>query len=593
MAMDEPPSSRPAEHGASEPGLTEAAPAAEPTEATLGQSPAGRDANQALRALAHTARSFILYDARNERIRGFLEDVREKFEHFLVTHGEMGLDIGPCEVSLAGEVVYSDKDRERSLAFRLYRDGLRRLLIRPGLEWRELIVLIGILSQRYKGFRTLEDDIVTLLWRADFAHIEVAAVEGLVASEEDGSEMRVPEGALAGPRNAMQAKIFNAPYRFDYRWPSYSERAAVQYRPIPPSLLARIADEDGTDTVPHECLLLVKELMAGLSDPHEPLTVGDVAPVLRELAGFLAGERFSDALVEMLRSVQQLGPADERSRTALMAACADEGAVQKLVLAVPDEQGHTPPVLLELLSLAPGDHLSSLLQLFEGSPKHRASPVVRQLLAAQLKGQATRVAERVAALEGPIAVELFRVLAKVEPQGATEAAVGLLGRDQEELQLEALGFLERATYGAKVGRALVGVLAAASPMVRSRALALLVAHREGRAFDPVVERITRTTGADLTLAEATEAGRALARLDPPRARRLFKEWVRPPGLLARLTPGQTTLRWAAVGGLALLPGDESEKLLEWLAHHTSGELAQACATALTQLKQPVGGRPHA
>jgi hypothetical protein len=592
MAMDEPPS-RPAEHGASEADLTQAATAAEPAEATLGQSPAGRDANQALRALAHTARSFILYDASNERIRGFLEDVREKFEHFLVTHGEMGLDIGPWEVTLRGEVVYSDKDRERSLAYRLYRDGVRRLLIRPGLEWRELILLIGILSQRYKGFRTLEDDIVTLLWRADFTHIEVAAVEGLVASEEDGSEMRVPEGTLAGPRNALQATIFDAPYRFEYPWPSYSERTAVQYRPIPSSLLARITEEDSTEAVPHECLLLVNELMAGLSDPHDPLNVGDVSPVLRELGGFLVGEQLCDALLQMLHTVQQLAPADERSRAALMAACADEDAVLRLVLGVPDEEGSTPPVLLELVSLAPGDHLGKLLQLFEGSANHRASPVLRQLLEAQLKGQAARAVERVAALEGSTALELFRLLVKVEPEGATDAAVGLLARDQEELQLEALRFVDRAPYGAKVGRALVGALAAASPAVRSHALALLVAHREGRAFDPVVERITRTTSGDLTLAEAKEGGQALARLDPQRARRLFKEWVRPPGLLARLSPGQSTLRWAALGGLALLPGSESEELLEWLSRHAGGELAQACATALTQLRHPGGGRPHA
>ena len=238
-----------------------AAPGAESGEAALGQTAAGRDANAALRALAHTARSFILYDAANERIRGFLEDARAKIEHYLATHGEMNLEVRPWDIVLGGEVVYSDKDRERSLAFRLYRDGVRRLVIRPGLEWDEIIALIGILSVRYKGVRTQEDDLVTLLWRADFKHIEIGAVEGLVASEDDDSDMRVPEGALAGPRNAMQAMIFSAPYRFDYPWPRYTERAAIEYRQVPPSLLARITEEDATEAVPRECLQVARELL--------------------------------------------------------------------------------------------------------------------------------------------------------------------------------------------------------------------------------------------------------------------------------------------------------------------------------------------
>jgi hypothetical protein len=84
-----------------------------------------------------------------------------------------------------------------------------------------------------------------------------------------------------------------------------------------------------------------------------------------------------------------------------------------------------------------------------------------------------------------------------------------------------------------------------------------------------------------------------ARLDPEKARPLFKEWVRPPGLLSRLNPGQTTLRWAAVSGLAHLPGRDSEELLEWISHHAGEELSRQAAVALAQLKQPMGSKPGA
>jgi len=570
-----------------------AAPGAESGEAALGQTAVGRDANAALRALAHTARSFILYDAGNERIRIFLEDARAKIEHFLGTHGEMNLEVRPWDIVLGGEVVYSDKDRERSLAFRLYRDGVRRLVIRPDLEWDEIIALIGILSVRYKGVRTQEDDVVTLLWRADFKHIEIGAVEGLVASEDDDSDMQVPGGSLAGPRNAMQAMVFGAPYRFDYPWPSFTERAAIEHRQVPPSLLTSITEDDGTEAVPRECLQLAKELLAGLSDPLDPLTLDDVAPVLREICAFLVGDNYLDALLEVVHTVKRAAPPDEKARKELLASCIDEDVVRRFILQLrPDEPG-APPTLVELMSMAPGDHLGTLLDLFAGSPHHRGSPLVRQLLETQMHGQTARVVKRLDVLGGPAAIDLFRLLTRADPAGAVEAAVGFLGGTDEELQLEALRFLETVPYGARIGRALVGALGAGSSAVRVRALAILARRRESRAFDPLVERVKRGSTGELTVAEARAAGEALASFDPVRARPLFKEWIRPSGLLGRLAPGQTVLRWAAVSGLAHLPGRDSEELLEWLSRHTSDDLSRQAETALAQLRHPQGGGPRA
>jgi hypothetical protein len=558
------------------------APSADSSEAGPGRSAAGHDAGDALRAIAHTARSFILYEPSNEKIHDFLEDARRSVYNYLGSYGELRMEMRPWEIVVGGEVIYSDHDREHSLAFRLYRDGVRTLVIAPDLDWNELICLIGILSVRYKGFRTQEDDVVTLLWRADFKHIEYTAVEGVVASEDDASETPEAVGALAGPRTSMQAMIFNAPYAFNYPWPNFTERAHVAYRQVPATLLARFADEDSTEVVPRECLALVKELLAGLADPNDPLTLEDVIPALQETAGFLVGEHRLAELVEMMRAVQRLGSVDESVRKRLFAACADEGVVRRHLLALPADVQQVPPALLELLNLTPGDHLATLLQLF-ANPSHHASPIVRQLLEGQVRGQASRIADHVSDLEGKAAIELFRVAAKADPAGAVDVAIAFLGRPDEDLHLEALRFLDQVPYGAKIGRALVGALGLATPAVRVRVFALLGRHHERRAFEPLVELVTRSAAADLTIAEAKAAGEALACLDPERARPVFRDWVRPPGL-RRLAPGQALLRWAAVSGLAFLPGGETEELLEWLSRHASDDLAHRCTTVLEQLR---------
>ena len=526
----------------------------------------------------------MLYDAANERIRGFLEDVRAKIDHFLRTYGEMRLEIGPWGIVLGGEVVYTDRDRERSLAFRLYRDGVRRLILHPDLEWAELIMLIGVLSVRYKGIRTHEDDVVTLLWRADFKHIEIGAVEGVVASEDDAMDRPVPaDGTAPGPRDAMQAMIFNAPYGFNYPWPNWTERAVVERRPVPPSLLGRIREEEGAQALPLECVQLARELLAGVSNPHDPLEPGEVTPVLYELRGFLVGDLCFDAMLGIVRMVHGMPGIDDEVRRELLAACAGEDAVRRFAIAIDPADEAALAAVTELAELAPGDHLCALLDLFADSPRHRESPVVRRLLEGQLKRRTAPAAERLGVLDPLAAIDLFRLVVHANPAGSVDAAVVFLGRPEPAAQLEALQFLDTVEYAGKIGRALVAALGSDSPEVRVRALGALVRRRERRAFEPILNRVKLGTAA-LGSAETKAAGEAMARLDPEKARSVFKEWVRPSGLLGRLSPGQAALRSAAVAGLALLPGRDSEELLQWLARHASPELSQECDRALARLK---------
>jgi hypothetical protein len=213
--------------------------------------------------------------------------------------------------------------------------------------------------------------------------------------------------------------------------------------------------------------------------------------------------------------------------------------------------------------------------------------VVGQLLESQLKGRAARLVEHLGGADAGIAIELFRILARADPAGATDAALALVARPEREVQAEAVRLLGAVEYSGKVGRALVGALASGFSEVREQALATLVRRREGRAFDAVVER-TRRNASELSIPEAKGNGEALARLDQVKARSLFKEWIRPPGLLGRLSPAQGVLRWAAVAGLALLPGGDSEELLTWLSSHTGDELAKQCGVALAQLRGQAG-----
>ena len=86
----------------------------------------------------------------------------------LEQYEEIDLEIRPFEMLRDGEVVYLERDRERSLAFKLFRDGVRSVIIEPEVAWEELLRLLEILSIRFTGIRQQEDDVVTLLLKAGF-----------------------------------------------------------------------------------------------------------------------------------------------------------------------------------------------------------------------------------------------------------------------------------------------------------------------------------------------------------------------------------------------------------------------------------------
>src|SRR5438067_8016847 len=208
-------------------------------EVALGGTPAGRAANTALRGFSKAARAFTLYDSQNEAVRRFLQEYREAMTAFLTSHGALDLEVRSFELALRGEVVHAEKDREKSLAYRLYRDGIRRLVIQPAASWEEQLKLLEVLSVRFIGVRQQEEDVVTLLTRAAFRSIQFASVAGLV---ESGPE----EPGLRAQRRAARA----FPADFDGPPPSVLPPRQLGYFEIPRLALQEFEAEESADTLP-------------------------------------------------------------------------------------------------------------------------------------------------------------------------------------------------------------------------------------------------------------------------------------------------------------------------------------------------------
>lgn len=556
-------------------------------ELRLGSSERGAAANGVILALTRAARSFLLYDPSNEAIRHFLGALRDAVEGFLAAYGDLPLVVRPFELVVHGEVVYLDRDRERSLAFRLYRDGIRRITLNVGLEWHELLKLLEVLSIRYTGVRQTEDDMVVLLWKAGFQHIQLEAIEGFVPEEEEGDP-----GAVAAGASHVHAHV-EVPADFDLPPPALGPHGPLFHRDLAPQELAAVLDEDSMQALPPLTLRLASELLKAASDPTDPMSFSEIVPPLREIRDFLLAEGLLHtvlALVRALASAPLRGDADQHERAMLLSTFGDERALGRLLHSVPRDATSAPPEMVELLDQLPGNHLRMILAVLEVEHGEAARRVARSLIERYVPKHGEWIVAQMGTLAPTLAVELLRSLAVADMNRALDALVPLGGRGELELHLEALHVLDAAPSTAPtLPRLLLGYANHTNEEVRIRALEVIAKKALKAAFGPVSERVKREAPMRLGHREAEVAGHALACADGVRALELFREWLKPRGIFSGILPGQTMLQWVGVSGLVYLSGDEPEALIKKASERAGSDLAQHCTASLVKRRRLLRG----
>jgi hypothetical protein len=552
-------------------------------ERRIAGSPHAVAAGAALLALTRAARSFTLYDPANKVVRALIADYRDRFRAVLETHGALVLEVHPFELTLGREVVYLERDRERSLAFRLFRDGVRRLSFAAVTRWDELLRLLQILSIRYTGVRQQEDDLVTLLRKAGFESVKVAAIEGFVPEEEHRESPLDPE-LLRGARER-----YDPPPQWDHPLPAFPEAAPLLYRPVTEGLLARLRAEEAEDTIATQALRAVSELLRadGLSDPKQMLGFA------LEVREFLLVEGRADLIVELGSLVRGALGATAEASAAFLETWLDPRTLAALVAALGPEATEVPPPLAELLDAAPPATIDRLFDLLAAEGNGPRAPLLRMLLVRSCRHAPQALATRLRAAQGETAATLFRLLETVDPQAAHHTAVEATTGGEALLQREALRHLGAVPFTPEVARALHHLVESAHESVRLAALPVMAARGGPRVFAALRAHVDKHA-TRLHPAEAEAAGQALVRSASRDALETFKAWLRPKGggLLDKLVKmhAPEPLQRVALSGLRSLTGPEATSLVELLADHGEAALRPEAEAALAARPPGPGGR---
>lgn len=565
-------------------------------EAAVGEDDLARGINEGLRSLARAARSFLLYDPSNDAIKEFLERFKRDMLGAVAavqhqTGGGISLLVRPFELVWDGQIVYLERDRERSLAFRMFRDGVRRIDIGSEVSWDELMSLLRILSIRYTGVRQQEEDIVTLLWKAGFKAIEIVAVEGFVPEDEDlmaepGVGTVAGQGTEQARSQRRAASFVDAPPDFDLPIPE--PLPARKRRPfrVTDEELEPLRAETTSRELPAHCLALVQEMLALVADPNDPTNWRDVMHLVEEVRDFLLAEGQLSSLTELVRSLQSLHAVAPDEIDGLLGGFVDARALRRIVQSIPATHSELPADLLGLLDTLKGKHLVHVLEVLDAERGQHARRMTRKLIERFARNDPELVVKWIEESDVAVAADLVMAFSEALPERRAEVIDLAIRRGELELCLKALDLLEPMASSVEVQDMLLGLLDDPGLEVRLRALRQITDRKLQSMYEAVEAKLLeRGVGGDMGKQEAEAYGVALVTLHPTRAVAQMCEWLRPSSRMKRFFHdplSQKWVRWAAVWGLRDVPGAQVSEAIEWLSDRAAEELSNHCRKVLAK-----------
>ena len=274
--------------------------------------------------------------------------IREAMYTALEQYEEMDLEIRPFEMLRDGEVVYLERDRERSLAFKLFRDGVRSVIIEPEVAWEELLRLLEILSIRFTGIRQQEDDVVTLLLKAGFKGIRISAVEGFVPDDEEycGDDPDAAAARQYRSKRRMESHV-EVPHDWDTPVPKLPEtKDDISFVSIPDDIESQLQREASSASLAKNTVRLVTEMMRIVADPTDPTQPEDVEHLVAEVRDFLLSDGQLSSLLNLMKNIDDILKDTDQDPEELLRTFANERAISKIIRGIPKGTEDPPEDLI-------------------------------------------------------------------------------------------------------------------------------------------------------------------------------------------------------------------------------------------------------
>ncbi len=458
-----------------------------------------------LQALVKAQRAHQLYLPNNPVYQQAIEKLRNLFRKIWEATDDLFLDVSESELRWEGNPVYSVPNKSESVAWVLFKDGVRSLVFRPGVEQDEIVGFLDVIHRARMLQAEDNDDLLTLLWEKDFQRIQYQ-FQDLSA---DAGTMQLPveeeiQPAQTSPQAVQRAVEEEAPPRagivrtedFDTTLYFLDERE-IEF------LRASVQQEYAQDVRRNvlEMLFDVLELqpyptvraeLISILDSFLPYLLGAadfaaVAYVLREAKAVLARAR--DVLQEHREALEALpGRLSEEQPLSQLLQSLDEAAVHP-----------SAEELTELFSELRGEALPTLFAWLPKLATARVRDVVEVAVQRLATANASTVVMAVQSQDLGVALEAIRMAGKLRLQAAVPGLAQALVYAEPVIRVATVQALSEIASPAAV-QALEQALDDENRDVRLASVRVIGLHKSRSALPKIQEVVQGKSvrGADLT-----------------------------------------------------------------------------------------------
>jgi HEAT repeat protein len=156
-----------------------------------------------LQSMVKALRAFQMYLPNNPIYQRAIQNVRAGLTPIWAATEELVFSVAETELIWEEQVVYRQLNKSESLAWSLFKDGMREIIIYKGAEETELPTLLMTINQARFMATDAGDDLNTLLWAHEFELIKYRFIDFF---GEGGGELPGPSGSAGEGTTAADRK---------------------------------------------------------------------------------------------------------------------------------------------------------------------------------------------------------------------------------------------------------------------------------------------------------------------------------------------------------------------------------------------------
>ncbi len=531
-------------------------------------------------------RAFQMYPPNNPMYQRSQQAIHDAFLPIWSSTPHLVFTVTETDLVWEEQVVYHQPTRAESLAWMLYKDGMRMLRFRPGVEGEEIVSLLQVVTRARLLSGDAADDLLTLLWEQEFLFVDYqfaeSAGDGVLSLEPHpmGFGGAEPEAAAATNHEQVVSEVVQNQGLL----PEMEEFDSTLYF-LEPQEVQRLADQVADEYTRDVRLASFDALLDTFELQPAPAIRGEVLDLFDQLFPNLLNRGEFRTVAQLLREfraialrISVLDPALRQRLESFQASLSEPAILAQLLQALEDS---TMVFEEEDIGLVLGElHAQGLETMLTFLPSLKR-PAVRQVLELSVDRLGAAHVETLLALLGDVESE------------ALSGAIALAGRlklgpavpSLDKLLSHREATVRRSAIQALGAVGSPGALASlekglddADRGVRLAAVTLVV-ERGFRGALRRLENIVLGKGEhELERAERRQFFEAYATLGGPAVLPQLSDLIEPKGLFRRKESSE--VRTCAAYAVARIQVPEARDLLERLQNDKDLPVRNAAVRAL-------------